>query len=415
MKKLGVIVTSTVAALSTLAVGLPASAAAAPDPLTRQAVTSSAVAKAAQKAAPKEIEVVRTASGSYAITWDGAGRHRVYASTKARNPSRSGKLVGTSKWGSLSVKGLDDGARWYFEIASPEAAKAARVTKRVRKNGKTKVIRRTKDVRGVIAATRGLGLDSVSNARDLGGLKTVDGRSIRWGLLFRSEAVTAPTVRDQAILAKLGLQHSADFRAESEVAKNGANRYPGSLTQHSVVLLDAATDALSIAIQGALRSGDPQVVQDLLGDGKAEEIARDGLVDLVLSQAGRDGFAQILRVLAQDEGAPLIFNCTAGKDRTGAFAAIVQRLLGVSERNAMADYELSNVYRRSSNEATYTRLEGIGVDRRILQPLLEQDGDNLAGMFRAIDEAYGSFDRFLVKGLGLDVKTIRKIQANLLV
>lgn len=55
------------------------------------------------------------------------------------------------------------------------------------------------------------------------------------------------------------------------------------------------------------------------------------------------------------------------------------------------------------------------MDRRILQPLLEQDGDNLTGVFRAIDEAYSSFDRFLVEGLGLDVETIRRIQANLLV
>lgn len=279
----------------------------------------------------------------------------------------------------------------------------------------TVVRKKVKDVRGVIVSTRALGLDSVSNTRDLGGLKTTDGRSIRWGKLFRSEAVTAPTTRDQAVLAKLGLRHSIEFRAESEIAKNGASKYPASVVQHPVALLDAATDALSIAIQGALRSNDPAVVENLLGGGKAEKIARDGIVDLVLSEPGRQGFAQGLRLLSTKQGAPLNFNCTAGKDRTGAFAAIVERLLGVSERDAMADYELSNVYRQPGNEATYTRLGAIGVDRALLQPLLEQDGANLASMFRAIDETYGSFDRFLTKGLGLDTATIKRIQANLLI
>ncbi len=270
------------------------------------------------------------------------------------------------------------------------------------------------DVNGVIAPTRLVVLDGTTNTRDLGGMRTGDGRTIKWGVLFRSDAVVAPTARDEVVLAELGLRHAADFRSEAEVATNGANRYPSSVTHHAVQLLDDSTDALSIAIQAALRGGDPTVLEELLGAGKAESIARDGVVNLVLSEAGRTGFGQIMRVLADEDGVPLIFNCTAGKDRTGLFAALVQRLVGVSEEDAMADYELSNIHRAAVNEATYTHLEGIGADRTLLIPLMEQDGANLAGLFRAIDAAYGTFDEFLCTGLGLDGATIEKIQDNLL-
>lgn len=411
MKKTGLMATSAIAALSTLALGIPASMAATPDVKVQKAHTTAAKATTGTS----DVSVTRNASGSYSVTWHGAGPHRVYASTRATNPSSHGTLVGSSKWGSLTVKGLNDWARWYFEVVSPTAERAAVVRKKVRKGGKTVTVKKLKDVRGVIVSSRGLGLDSVSNTRDLGGIQTVDGRSIRWGKLFRSEAVTAPSARDQAVLATMGLRHSIEFRSEAEIAKNGTSKYPASVIPHPVALLDASTDALSVAIQGALRSNDPAVVKNLLGDGKAEKIARDGIVDLVLSQPAREGFAQGLRLLSTKQGAPLIFNCTAGKDRTGAFAAIAERLLGVSERDAVTDYELSNVYRKASTEATYTRLAAIGVDRALLQPLLEQDGDNLTSMFRAIDEAYGSFDRFLTRGLGLDTATIKQIQANLLV
>lgn len=383
---------------------------------------------AAKAAAPSSVEVTRTPSGAYSVTWSGAGRHRVYASTKPGNPSRSGSLVGSSAYGALAVKGLNNDARWYFEVASPAAVKSAkRITEQRRakvakqrrqalKKGKkfTKVVR-VKDVEGTVAATRSVGLDKATNTRDLGGMRTIDGRSIRWGVLFRSDAMVAPTARDAAVLESMGLHRSIEFRAPGEVASAGANRYPVSVKETAIPLLDASTDALSQAIQAALRSGDPSVVDDLLGDGKAQQIAAAGPIDMIRSEPARVGFGQALRLLAGPNGSPMIFNCTAGKDRTGIFAAVIQRILGVPERAILADYELSNRYRAASNQATYDRLATVGVDLALIRPLLEQDGANLAGMFRAVEEEYGSFDRFLRTGLGLDAATLKALRAKLLV
>lgn len=358
------------------------------------------VPAAAKKAAGNQIEVVQHGTG-WTVSWTAPGKHRVFASQRPKNPSKSGKLVGSSKWGSIHVKGLRDTKRWYFEVAP------AREVRKAKKKGK--------DVKGIVAASRDVGLDSTSNTRDLGGFRTVDGRSLRWGVLFRTDAVAEPTARDAKVLKGMKLRRSVDFRAADEIAKDGANVYAPSVKEHQLPLLDESTAALSEAIQAVLAGGDPAAAEELLGDGKAEEIAANAPVAMMRSTEAQRAFGKSLKILAKKNGSPMIFNCTAGKDRTGIFSAIALRVLGVPEKPLLEDYELSNEYRAAHNQRTYAFLESAGVDPDLLRPLLEQDGANLAGVFRAIEEDYGSFDRFVRKGLGLNAKTVKKLKANLLV
>ncbi len=346
-----------------------------------------------------DVQVQQNAT-TWSVSWDAPGRHQVFASTDPRDPSRSGRLVGSAARGTLEVSGLSRDRRWYFEVASQ---------RQVQQAGK-----KPARVRGVIASSRSLDLDSTSNTRDLGGMRTSDGRSVRWGVLFRSDAVVAPTARDSAILQGLNLATSADFRAEPEIVKDGANQYPAGVRQLFVPLLDDSTTALSEAIQAVLRGGDPAVAHELLGDGKAEQIAATGPSKMISRPAVRAAFSELLRELANG-GTPMIFNCTAGKDRTGVFAAVVQRLLGVPEKTVLADYELSNQYRAAYNERTYAFLQSVGVDPALLRPLMEQSGANLANMFRSVEREYGSFDAFVRDGLGLDKSTVKALRAQLLV
>ncbi len=265
------------------------------------------------------------------------------------------------------------------------------------------------------ASARRVLLESTCNTRDLGGLPTADGRTTRWGVLIRTDAVLAPTESDLATLAGFGLRHAVDFRAPAEIAAAGPNVYPPAVTHHAVPLLDASTEALTKAIQTALRSGDPDALRDALGDGRAAEIASSGPTALIRTDAARLGFARVLRLLAADGGTALAFNCSAGKDRTGMFAAIVQRLLGVAEDDVLGEYEFSNACRADVNRATLERLAGAGVDIEMVRPLIEQDGANLAAMLRAVDVDFGSFERFVEVGLGIDQATVETLRETLLV
>ena len=79
-------------------------------------------------------------------------------------------------------------------------------------------------------AGRDLGLFGLPNARDLGGYPAADGRTVRAGLLLRSEALANATPEDVAALAGLGVGLVLDLRGEAEVRTFGEGSWPGPRT-----------------------------------------------------------------------------------------------------------------------------------------------------------------------------------------
>ena len=66
--------------------------------------------------------------------------------------------------------------------------------------------------------SRALPLAGASNFRDLGGYQGLNGQTLRWRRLFRSDHLAALTPADQAVLQALGISHTIDFRGDSERA-----------------------------------------------------------------------------------------------------------------------------------------------------------------------------------------------------
>ena len=65
-------------------------------------------------------------------------------------------------------------------------------------------------------ARRLVPLEGAANFRDLGGYRTADGRSVRWGTLFRSDALSELTPGDVKTVQGLGLRLVCDFRSDPE-------------------------------------------------------------------------------------------------------------------------------------------------------------------------------------------------------
>ncbi|MFI6359099.1 tyrosine-protein phosphatase [Streptomyces sp. NPDC050743] len=101
--------------------------------------------------------------------------------------------------------------------------------------------------------------------------------------------------------------------------------------------------------------------QELLGDGRAEELIRSIYRIFVTSPENRTQFAATLRNLA-DKRSPLLFHCTSGKDRTGWLSYLLLRALGVPETTATGDYLLSNDFRAAAD----LRTRDVAVRRELL-------------------------------------------------
>jgi len=167
---------------------------------------------------------------------------------------------------------------------------------------------------------RRVDLEGLHNFRDLGGYPTADGRRVRWGRVFRSDALHRMTEADVARVRALGIVSVIDLRAPDEVAHVGTGRidelgarYRNLPTRPAVLGADAP--------EGNVVSA-PERYLGYLHEGPA-------------------AFAGVVETLADPADAPAVFFCNAGKDRTGVTAAMVLGLLDVPASVIADDYALT--------------------------------------------------------------------------
>jgi protein-tyrosine phosphatase len=256
-------------------------------------------------------------------------------------------------------------------------------------------------------AARILPLDGAHNARDLGGYAAEDGRHVRWGLLYRSDALGDLSAEDVAYLGRLGVREVVDFRSDPERERE-PDRLPASPALH-VVRRPIFGEAL-----------DPRALRDRLlsGHARADEM-RSLLVEA--NRAFATNFAPVyagfLRDLADPTNLPALFHCTAGKDRAGFAAAALLLALGVPRETVMQDYLLSNAASESSTRRTLWLVRVFSffrTDPDDARPLLEARPEYLQAAFDTIDSRYGGDEAFLRNGLGLDPATLTRLRTNLL-
>lgn len=177
-------------------------------------------------------------------------------------------------------------------------------------------------------------LEGCFNFRDIGGHHTDDGRSVRWGRLFRSDALHHLTDADlRRVRDELGIRIVVDLRSSAE----RAGEIPTSLCdppvrEHHVPLFD-----------GERRSA-------------PSDLSLDQIYSILLRVA-RAPIARFVRLLAESSE-PVLFHCAAGKDRTGLVTAVVLGAIGVREAEIVGDYaetrrNLDRIVDRLRESASY--------------------------------------------------------------
>ncbi|MFD4920677.1 tyrosine-protein phosphatase [Streptomyces goshikiensis] len=258
---------------------------------------------------------------------------------------------------------------------------------------------------------RQIPLQGAVNVRDLGGYRTWTGGKVRPGLVYRSDALSRLTPADVTTVAGLGLTEVVDFRIPAELQYDGADRLPAGLTATSRPVSDLG---LYATLVGAIASGDPVQQERMLGGGRAEAYMRDIYRTFVTSPENRAQFAATLREIADGRG-PLLYHCTSGKDRTGWLSYVLLRALAVPEDTAERDYLASNTFRGAYDAQVRAGLKQSGrmLNPDLLIPLQEVRTDYLDSATARMEADFGGFYGYLTDGLGLDLRTLAKLQARL--
>ncbi|MEU9042585.1 MULTISPECIES: tyrosine-protein phosphatase [unclassified Kitasatospora] len=262
---------------------------------------------------------------------------------------------------------------------------------------------------------RSLGLRGAVNARDLGGYRTADGRTLRCGVALRSDGLNHVTAEDLGPLGALGLRRVVDLRSMDEIRDAGQDRLPGGVMLHQLPLLAKDFD-IYLMIRGALADPSPQRQRALLGEGRASATMAGLYRWFVTNPVARERFAALLRLLAAPDGPPLLFHCSAGKDRTGWAAALLLTALGVDRETVVADYLLTNERSAAVVDRVLDDFAARGLMREpeLLLPVFRADRAYLDAAFAEVEAGWGGFDPFWREGLGLDDDVLAGLRVNLL-
>ncbi|MCP2338020.1 tyrosine-protein phosphatase [Actinomadura rupiterrae] len=247
-------------------------------------------------------------------------------------------------------------------------------------------------------------VDGAVNVRDVGGYAGAGGRHVRYGLVYRSASLSKVTPAGVQALAGLRLSAAVDFRSDGEVRSDGADRLPAGVAAVPAHINPFSTSLLELG---------PDVIKAFLAKNKAEGFMALSYRGFVHDPASRAQFAATLKRIAAGNG-PVLYHCTAGKDRTGTMTAILLTALGVGKRQVYADYLRSNRELAAQNDATLAKLKQVGIDPELVRPFLGVEAGYLDAAFDQIKRDFGTFDAFLAKGLGIDAATRAKLRARML-
>lgn len=238
-----------------------------------------------------------------------------------------------------------------------------------------------------ILAERHLPMTGGYNFRDLGGFRTTEGRYVKWGKIIRSDDLFHLTEADLHYLSSLPLVSIVDFRAESEI-DHAPDKLPETTTGHYLY-----------SISPGNLSSTKDINQVLLQNTKVMEQINVLLVSDTLNiKCYRDYFALLQNEMHQ----PLLFHCSAGKDRTGMAAALTLFALGVDEETIMADYLLSNAYLGDKYSEYTTKYPE-------LKPLFEVKPEYLQAGLQYIKSKHGTVEFFLKKELNVNIEQLREM------
>jgi protein-tyrosine phosphatase len=239
---------------------------------------------------------------------------------------------------------------------------------------------------------RRIAFEAVFNVRDLGGLRTLDGRTVRRGLVFRADGVQRLDGADLDVARALGLRTVIDLRTRGELDHGRFPEALGARWHHLPLIAEMWSERGFQATEGPVL------------------FLRDRYLEMLVE--GRDQLAQIVALVADDS--PTLFHCAAGKDRTGVVAALLLGLLDVAPEDIADDYHLSAAGMVAMSEWVRATSPD-AADAMTSQPAeyLEAPVDAMLAFLDRIEEEHGSM-RGLARDLGISDQLVARLQAALL-
>ena len=238
-------------------------------------------------------------------------------------------------------------------------------------------------------------IPGMNNTRDLGGMRTMDGRVVRPNMLYRSSKLS--DLKDPSWFTRnVGLV--VDMRSSREINEKPDPLIPGVAYLHLPIFeMPASGVTRDKESDRRMTAPDPETAIMRMASVYARFVA---------DEFCRFQYRRFIQLLLEPREKAILWHCSAGKDRTGTGALLIQELLGVSREDIMADYLMTNEYLKDEIRQLVDRIAerngGMSEDERkgTLAFMRANERYPLA-VYKEAETRYGNFDSFIREGLGV--------------
>lgn len=246
-------------------------------------------------------------------------------------------------------------------------------------------------------AQRCLDFEGARNFRDLGGYDSRLGGTTRWGRVFRAGSIAGMTGSDLERLAALDPHAIVDLRNRDE-----REQAPDPV------------DSLHVPVMGSFLVGrEPPDLGALVDRDHGVAFMRRMYLRLLEHAAAEIG--QVLAVVAAAGGRPVVFHCSAGKDRTGLVAALLLEVVGVDRDTVLDDFTLTERYLGSADDSDGVRMMiEHGMAPEAAAGAFGAPRSTMADVLDELDTRYGGAERYLSERAGLGPATCAALRDHLL-
>lgn len=260
-----------------------------------------------------------------------------------------------------------------------------------------------------------LKLENLNNTRDLGGMETADGRRIRDGRLFRSGHLQKASEKDIQTLAAYDIGMIVDFRSSKE---NQEQPDPQVGTARYIHL--PAEDEQLLGIERDSES--EKSFADILIDRVVEnpDYAKEymcGMYRRFISNAYTAGQYRKFVKLVGECKQPILWHCTAGKDRAGFASVIMEEILGVQRELIRQDYLETNTYIQEESDRLiemFSKMYKGYYPKKEVRYFFSAEEAYLDALYNETEKVYGSFENYLKEALDVDEKMRERLKEKYL-
>jgi len=242
-------------------------------------------------------------------------------------------------------------------------------------------------------------MNKLVNFRDLGGYKTTDGKRVRAKRLLRSVPVDGLNDTDIDFLKEYNIKLVIDFRSSDEIK-----------IAHDVSVLGNHYENVDIVGDSFKNYGGHEKLISLdLEDVEhfMLEVYRNSFINYPTS---KQGFSKFLKLCTSVENGAILFHCTFGKDRTGFAAALLLKILGVSDEDIFNDYlkSIEGLASYIPKKVEEYLLGGYCKEKALILCGLKRE--YLESAFESITQKYGTVEKYVTDELEITQADITKLK-----